>query len=184
MLDAFRDLTVELGGPPSVRRVAAHFGIQVSAAHRHLQNLVHRGVLESRGGSVRLPGAAVLPVPIVGRVPAGFPQEPAEAPEGFLPCPVEWGRGKELFAVRVRGDSMTGAGILDSDLVVCAKADTARDGEIVVALVEGEATVKRLGKWQGGPALLAANPRYKPIGLKGDSRVIARVLGVFRSLKP
>jgi len=110
------------------------------------------------------------------------PREALEAPEGYLPCPAEWGRGRDLFALRVRGDSMTGAGILDGDTVVCAKVETARAGEIVVALVEGEATVKKLGRVAGSPALLAANSKYKPIVLRSDSRIVGRVLGVFRAL--
>ncbi len=180
--EAFRLLTARRGLPPSVRDVAGHFRIQVSAAHRHLRTLVRRGYLEARGGVVRLPGAAGLPVPILGRVPAGTPREMPEAPEGYLPCPPEWGRGAELFALRVRGDSMEEAGILDGDTVVCAKAERARDGEIVIAVVDGEATVKRLGKAGGEPALIPANARYKPIAIRGEVRIAGRVLGVFRSL--
>ena len=180
--EAFKLLTARRGLPPSVRDVASHFRIQVSATHRHLRTLVSRGYLEARGGVLRLPGASALPVPILGRVPAGTPREPLEAPEGYLPCPPEWGRGQDLFALRVHGDSMEDAGILDADLVVCAKTERARDGDIVIALVEGEATVKRLGKAGGEPALLPANAKYKPIALKGDSRIAGKVLGVFRSL--
>jgi repressor LexA len=182
VLAAFRQLTAERGSPPSVRDVAARFRIQVSAMHRHLRALAGRGFLESQGGSLRLPGSAFVPVPVLGRVPAGVPREPLEAPEGYLPCPAEWGRGgRDLFALRIKGDSMTDAGILDGDHVVCARVERARDGEIVVALVEGEATVKRLGRAAGGPALLPANPRYKPVPIRGDARVIGRVVGVFRS---
>ncbi|MEK7474478.1 MAG: transcriptional repressor LexA [Candidatus Coatesbacteria bacterium] len=180
--EAFKLLTARRGLPPSVRDVAAHFRIQVSAAHRHLRLLVRRGWLEARGGVVRLPGSSGVPVPIMGRVPAGAPRETFEVPEGYLPCPPDWGRGQDLFALRVRGDSMTDAGILDQDVVVVAKTGHARDGEIVVALVDGEATVKRLGKSGGEPALLPANPKYKPIVLQGEVRIAGKVLGVFRSL--
>ena len=182
VLAAFRQLTAQRGIPPSVRAVATHFRMQVSAAHRHLRTLLRKGFLEERHGVLRLPGAAFLPVPILGRIQAGVPREAIEAPEGYLPCPAEWGRGRDLFALKVRGDSMTGAGILDGDTVVCARAETARSGEIVVALVDGEATVKRLGRAAGAPALLAANPRYRPIPLKGESRIAGRVLGVFREI--
>jgi SOS-response transcriptional repressor LexA len=77
---------------------------------------------------------------------------------------------------------MVDAGILDSDVVVVAKAGRARDGEVVVALLDGVATVKRLGRHQGAPALLPANMKYKPIMLKGEVRLAGRVLGVIRSL--
>lgn len=182
VLEAFRQLTARLGEPPSVRDVAEHFKIQVSAMHRHLTTLATRGYLELRNGSLRLPGAAVLPVPILGRVPAGPLHEAIEAPEGYVHCPAGWGRGRALFALRVRGDSMDGAGILNDDIVICAKADRARDGEIVIALVDGEATVKRLGRLAGAPALLPANARYKPIALRGEATLAGKVLGVFRDL--
>jgi len=181
--EAFRSLTLKFGAPPSVRDVARHFRIQVSAAHRHLIILSGKGWLESRGGGLRLPGGAALPVPLLGRVPAGSPAEAVEAPEGYVPCPAEWGAGgRELFALRVRGDSMIEAGILDSDIVVVHHTERARDGDIVVAILDGAATVKRLGKHQGAPALLPANPKYKPVILRGDVRLAGRVLGVVRSL--
>jgi len=181
--DAFRALTAKNGAPPGVRTISRHFRMQVSAAHRHLHNLVRMGYLEARGGTMRLPGLSVLPVPILGRISAGTPQEPLEAPEGYVPCPAEMaGAGRDLFALRVRGDSMVDAGILESDLVIVVRTEKAREGDIIVALLDGEATVKRLGKFQGAPALLPANPRYKPFPLKEGVRVIGRVTGVFRRL--
>lgn len=182
VLEAFRQLTARLGEPPSVRDVAAQFKIQVSAMHRHLSMLAEKGYLELRNGSLRLPGAATIPVPILGRVPAGPLREAIEAPDGYVHCPASWGRSRELFALRVRGDSMEGAGILDEDVVICARADRARDGEIVIALVDGDATVKRLGRASGLPALLPANAKYRPIPLRGDVRLAGKVLGVFRDL--
>jgi len=182
VLEAFKAMTVRKGTFPSVREVAAHFSIQVSAAYRHLVALASRGALENRGGGFRLPGASFFPVPILGRAPAGNPREPLEVPEGYMPVPSEMAGGKELFALRVRGDSMTGAGILDSDLVVVARTERARDGDIVVALVEGEATIKKLGRSGGAPALLPANPRYRPIQVKNDTRILGRILGVFRTI--
>jgi repressor LexA len=183
VLEAFRDLTAKLGEPPSVRDVAEKFKIQVSAMHRHLSMLAEKGLLELHDGSMRLPGAAVMPVPILGRVPAGPLHEAIEAPDGYVSCPAAWGRSRELFALRVRGDSMEGAGILNDDVVICAKADRAQDGEIVVAMVDGDVTVKRLGRAAGGPALLPANAKYKPIPLRGEVKLSGKVLGVFRDLE-
>ena len=182
-LEAFRSLSSSRGRPPSVRDLAGHFRIQVSAAYRHLKALSSRGFLESRDGFFSLPGSATVSVPILARVRAGVPQEALEAPEGWLACPAEMGRGRNLFALRVRGNSMSGAAILDDDLIVCESVKTAREGEIVVALLEGEATVKRLGRHGGAPALLPANPAFKPILLKGDAWLTGRVLGVFRTIK-
>lgn len=183
ILEAFSSLGSSRGRPPSVRDLALHFRIQVSAAWRHLKVLSSRGYLESRNGFFNLPGSATVSVPILARVPAGSPQEAIEAPEGWLACPAEMGRGRNLFALRVRGHSMIGAAILDDDLIICESVKTAREGEIVVALLEGESTVKRLGRHGGVPALLPANPAFKPIPLKGDARITGRVLGVFRTLK-
>ncbi|MEK7767204.1 MAG: transcriptional repressor LexA, partial [bacterium] len=182
VLAAFRQLTGRRGRAPSVGELADHFDVNKSAVFGHLRALLRGGFLEFRHGGYRLPGLSMVPVPVLGRVPAGAPREALEAPEGWLPCPAEWGRGRDLFALRVRGDSMTGAGILDGDTVVCARAETARDGEIVIALVDGEATVKRLARSAGALALVPANPRYKPITVRGDIRIAGKVLGVFRSL--
>jgi repressor LexA len=182
VLEAFRILSSSQGRPPSVRDIAGHFRIQVSAAWRHLKVLSARGFLSSRNGFFSLPGSATVSVPILARVRAGIPQEAIEAPEGWLPCPASLGKGRELFALRVRGNSMSGAAILEDDLIICEQVKTAREGEIVVALLDGEATVKRLGRHGGAPALLPANPAFKPIPLKGDARITGRVLGVFRTL--
>lgn len=182
-LEAFRSLLSTRGRPPSVRDLALHFRIQVSAAFRHLKVLASRGFLESRNGFFVLPGSATVAVPILARVRAGTPQEALEAPEGWLACPASMGRGRNLYALRVRGNSMSGAAILDDDLIICEAVKTAREGEIVVALLEGEATVKRLGRHGGAPALLPANPAFRPIPLKADARINGRVVGVFRTLK-
>jgi repressor LexA len=158
-------------------------GLPPSAAFRHLRALAAKGFLETRAGDWRLPGAATVPVPILGRVPAGTPREPLEAPEGYVPCPADVARDPRAFALRVRGDSMRDAGILDGDVVVCVPAAEARDGETVVALVEGEATVKRFRRATGaGAALLPANPRYRPIPLRGEARLLGRVRAVLRVL--
>lgn len=185
VVEAFRRLQRRLDRPPSVREVAAALDLAVSDTWRRLTVLVRKGFLESRDGEFRLPGgaaAAGVPVPILGRAPAGHPREPLEAPDGYVSAPAGWGRGRDLFALKVMGDSMDGAGILDGDVVVCARADAARDGEIVVALVGGESTIKRLGRAAGRAALLPENPRYRPIPLDAEARVTARVVGVIRAL--
>jgi repressor LexA len=182
VLEAFRALTARLGRPPAVREAAADLDLAVSDTWRRLAALVRKGCLESGGGGFRLPGPAAVPVPVLGRAPAGVPREPLEVPDGYVAAPAAWGKHRDLFALTVTGDSMEGAGILDGDTVVCAKAETATDGQIVVALVDGETTIKRLGKAAGKPALLPANGKYKPIPVTQDSRVVARVVGVIRAL--
>jgi repressor LexA len=183
VLEGFRQLTASRGRPPSVRDLATHFRIQVSAAWRHLKVLSTKGYIESRDGAFAFPGGGGVPVPILGRVAAGSPREAIEEPDGWVNCPASLARGWDLFAVRVSGDSMTGAAILEDDVLVCEQAKSAREGEIVVAMMDGEVTVKRLGRHQGAPALLPANPVYRPIPLRGEVRLAGRVLAVYRTLK-
>ena len=180
--EAFRKLTAKLGRPPGVREFAQSLGLAVSDTWRRLTVLVTKGFLEKHDGEFRLPGLDALPVPILGRAPAGSPREALEVPDGYVAAPAAWGKHKDLFALKVTGDSMEGAGILDGDTVVCAKADTAKDGQIVVATVHGEATIKRLGKLNGKNVLLPENRKYQPIPLDEESRITAKVVGVIRAL--
>jgi len=183
VLEAFRNLTASRGRPPSVRDVASHFRIQVSAAWRHLRVLVEKGYIEARGGAFAFPGGGGVPVPVLGRVPAGVPREALEVPEGWVNCPPALARGREMFALRVRGDSMTGAAILEDDVIICEHVHSAREGDIVVAMLDGEATVKRLGRHQGAPALLPAHPLHHPVPLQGEASIVGRVLMVIRTLR-
>jgi repressor LexA len=122
-------------------------------------------------------------IPLLGRVAAGRPLLAEENLDGTLDIPAAVATGRAgVFALRVQGDSMRDAGILDGDSVVVRKQETARSGEIVVALVGGEATVKRL-RHAGRHAFLdPANPAYKPIPVEGEARVVGRVIGVWRAV--
>jgi len=186
----------------------------VQSARQHLEALVAAGELVKEPGRARgyrLPagevggsagagvggrgaagrGAAGLaagagpprPVPILGRVQAGRLSEAFEAPDGYLPVS---GRptDEELFALTVRGESMLGAGILPGDVVVVRRQDRAADGAIVVALVDGEATVKRLRLRRRKLELHAENPEFPPIvPARGDDvRILGQVVEVRRRL--
>jgi repressor LexA len=120
------------------------------------------------------------PVPILGRVPAGRPLLAEENIEGTLDLSEEFA-GQKVFALKVRGDSMIDAGICEDDLVVVRAQNHAEEGQIVVALVDGEATVKRLARRNGKPWLQPANDRYQPIPVEGDTKVLGKVIGVIRS---
>ena len=142
------------GRPPTVREVQEEFGFHaVETARRHLENLITEGRLGREAGKARgyrLPEAPdLLYIPLLGRVQAGPLTTAVEEPEGYVPVSHERGRG-ELFALRVRGESMTGAGILPGDVVIVRRQPTADSGDIVVALVEDEATVKTIASY--GPA--------------------------------
>ncbi len=177
------------GHPPTVREVQEAFGFRsVQTARRHLETLVTEGRLTAARGRARgyrLAGHTAGPptwVPLLGRVPAGPLDTAVEALEGYLPAALPSGDG-DLFALRVTGDSMAGAGILAGDVVIVRRQPTARDAEIVVARVGDEATVKRLRLQRGRVELHAENPAYPPLVPDPDAfQVLGRVVELRRSL--
>ena len=179
------------GQPPTVREVQDAFGFRaVQTARQHLEQLVEQGRLvaerhKSRG--YRLPrtarGPRTMLVPLLGRVPAGALDDAIEDPDGYLPVQAR-GTAGELFALRVRGESMTGAGILPGDLVIVRRQPAAKSGEIVVALVEQEATVKTLRLRGRRVELRPENPAFDPINLEaGEVTILGKVIEVRRILK-
>jgi repressor LexA len=189
---------IAAGAPPTVREVQQAFGFRaVQSARQHLEGLVAEGRLSKEAGTARgyrLPAGkdgashtgpvgAVRYIPRLGRVQAGALQEAIEDPDGWLAA--EAGdKEEELFALTVRGESMRDAGILPGDTVIVRRQDTARDGEIVVAAVEGEATVKRLKLSAGRIELHPENTDFAPIVIAPDTeiRILGRVVEVRRKL--
>ena len=180
------------GSPPTVREVQQAFGFKaVQSARQHLEALVAEGRLAKEPGrsrGYRLPAAGgpaprVQLVPKLGRVQAGALQEAIEDPEGWLAVEGPESAG-ELFALTVRGESMTGAGILPGDVVIVRRQDTARDGEIVVAQIRDEATVKRLRLREGQLVLQPENPAFAPMVFAPDTeiRILGRVVEIRRRL--
>jgi len=179
------------GSPPTVREVQQAFGFRaVESARAHLEALVREGRLaklpgKSRG--YRLPGRprgsrAPRLVPLLGRVAAGDLSLAIQNAEGHLVCDAAPGGG-ELFALRVDGESMTGAGILPGDVVIVRRQPAAESGEIVVALVGDEATVKTLKLRRGRWILQPENPRFKPIEpAPGALQLLGKVIEVRRRL--
>jgi len=179
-----------LGGlPPTVREVQEAFGFRSpQTAREHLEALVGEGRLSKRTGQARgyrLPegsGLSAALVPLLGRVPAGSLDTAVEDLEGYLPVPADRSSG-DLFGLRVRGESMTGAGILPGDVVVVRRQSRADSGDIVVALVGDEATVKRLRLRGNRVELHPANPHFEPIvPLAGELRLLGKVIEVRRYL--
>ena len=167
----------ENGYSPSVREIGEAVGLRSTASvSYHLQNLQARGVLLSPGakGRKRALVTATRPghIPVLGVVTAGLPILAVENQEGTIP----W-EDPDCFALRVRGDSMIGAGILSGDKVVVRPQPTADDGQIVVALLDDEATVKRLRRKGGKVWLMPENENYMPID--GDE---AQILGVVKAV--
>lgn len=156
------------GYPPSVREIGEAVGLKSpSTVHFHLKHLEEAGVIEKGAGKGRAitltaPAAQEDKVPIVGNVAAGSPILAEECIEDYLTFDTG-GHGEEYFALRVRGESMLNAGILPGDLVVVRRQQTCSNGEIVVAMIEDEATVKRFSKQNGHIWLLPENEAYSPI---------------------
>lgn len=175
----------QTGHSPSVREICAATGLRsTSTVHTHLKALKKLGFIdkeEKLGRSIRLvnnnPAATV---PILGRVTAGLPILAVEDIEGYIPVSESVRRGRELFALRIDGDSMINAGILDGDIVVVHKTETAENGEIVVALIEDEATVKRFFKENGHYRLQPENSDYEPI-IVDQCSILGSVIQVVRN---
>jgi len=176
----------EYGYLPSVREIGAAVGLKSpSTVHFHLKGLEEAGVIVKAEGKSRAitlvggePEVPANQVPVVGNVAAGSPILAQECIEDYLPFDTN-GLSGEHFALKVRGESMLNAGILPGDLVVVHQQRDARNGEIVVALFEEEATVKTLSRRDGHTWLLPENGAYEPID--GDNaEIIGKVVGVVR----
>ncbi len=165
---------------PSVREICAAVGLQSTATvHYHLAALRDEGLIcmdELKKRTITLPDAQPFGrIPVVGVVTAGMPILAVENIEGYIP----WDGEEDCFALRVQGDSMINAGILDGDKVVVRPQKTAENGEIVVALLDDSATVKRLKKANGELWLMPENPAYAPI-VGREAQLLGKVKGELR----
>ena len=165
VLEVVRD-AIDHGLAPSVREICARLGMKsTSTAHHYLKSLEEKGYIEREGSlnrAIRLPCGNVTRVPLVGTVTAGQPILAVESIEAYLPVPIR-GDAKDFFALRVRGSSMIKAAILDGDIVIAQRRDTAEDGDIVVALIDDEATVKRFFREKKRYRLQPENDAMEPI---------------------
>ncbi|MCI8910560.1 MAG: transcriptional repressor LexA [Oscillibacter sp.] len=172
------------GYPPSVREIGEAVGLKSpSTVHFHLKRLEEAGVIEKgakKGRAITLtdPAAKADRVPILGHVAAGAPILAQECIEDYLTFDTG-GQTEAYFALRVRGESMLNAGILPGDLVVVRRQQTASNGEIVVAMIEDEATVKRFSRQKGHVWLLPENEDYSPID-GARAQILGKVAAVVR----
>ncbi|MBQ3055733.1 MAG: transcriptional repressor LexA [Oscillospiraceae bacterium] len=185
ILKFIKEYTREMGYPPAVREICEGVGLSSPASvHAQLNTLQKRGYLNRAGSKTRsltFPGDPVPTmknVPILGRVAAGVPILATEDVEGYVPFDAGKSQ-KELFALRVKGDSMINAGILPNDVIIVEQQETATNGEIVVALIEDEATVKRLNRSGSSVLLMPENPAYSPIDGR-NAKILGRVLASVR----
>ena len=180
------------GYPPSVREICQGVGIRsTSTVHAHLRRLMEEGKIEYtpekrraimvKDVEKRNSRVSTNKIPLVGTVTAGVPILAEENIDHYLPFPSEYFNSAEYFLLKVRGDSMINAHIMDGDLVIVRRDNMANINQIVVAMVGNEATVKRLC-YKGGHAFLQPeNPAYSPIPFEDDDcRILGIVDGVFR----
>jgi repressor LexA len=194
IFDFIKRYSAKYGYPPTVRDIGKAVGLASSSTvHAHLANLEKIGLLRrdpSKPRAIELLDRAMEGVrsivgrdglPLVGSVAAGQPVLAEENIEDYIPVPPIAGGEQGDYILRVRGDSMKDAGILEDDFVVVRRQDSAEDGEIVVALVGEEATVKRFFKESDHVRLQPENREMEPIRTQ-EARVLGRVVGVFRGL--
>jgi repressor LexA len=182
ILEFVNEFVQEYGFAPSVREIGAAVGLRSTASvSYHLQQLQEKGYLQSPGakGRKRAIVTSQRPgqIPVVGVVTAGLPILALENQEGTI----AWEGDPKCFALRVRGDSMVGAAILDGDMVVVRPQASADDGQIVVARIGDEATVKRLHRRSGEIWLMPENEAYEPID-GSEAEIIGIVKAVIREL--
>jgi len=193
-LDWIRAYVKAHGKPPTMREIGDHFGRASSSVFDVIAALERKGFLTRADRLSRCialtPKAGAgkrdaVNVPILGRIAAGQPTLAAENLEGTVPVDRRLAAGRELFALRVHGDSMVGVGILDGDLVIAANQEDAQEGDIVVALVDDEATVKRFHRTpDGGVELRPENPHHEPIVIREPPFMIqGKVVAVHREVE-
>ncbi len=193
ILDLIRDTVADRGYPPSVREIGEAVGLSSpSTVHSHLSALVAAGYLRrdpSKPRAIEVVDSRsrqsnVREVPLVGRVAAGSPILAQEDIEEIYPLPLDLVGDGPVFMLRVKGDSMIEAGILDGDYVVVRRQPDAADGEIVAALIDGEeATIKRLERRDGTVILHSDNAAYEPMVFTEGVELIGKVVTVMRGIR-
>jgi repressor LexA len=194
IVDFIKRYCARHGYPPTVRDIGKAVGLASSSTvHQHLANLERAGLLKrdpSKPRAIEMLDRAVAEVrglarqpslPLLGAVAAGQPMLAEENIEEYVPVPAAAGGDDGAYLLRVRGESMKNVGIIDGDLVVVRPQDTAADGEIVVALVGEEATVKRFFRESDHVRLQPENDEMEPIRSR-EVRVLGRVVGLMRSM--
>lgn len=188
ILNFIADYKARHGAPPTQREIARHLKIYIRGVQYHLERLEKAGYLtrtpkRARAIDLRREQRAAL-TPLLGRVAAGRPVLAEEHIEATYPLPQEWTGSGKTFLLKVQGDSMRDARIFDSDLVLVTVQPAAHPGEIVVAMVEDEVTVKRFQMDGKTVVLTPENKQFAPIRIEHAERfkILGKVIGVFRKL--
>ena len=191
VLDWMKTFIRDHGMPPTVREIGSALGIKSSSVFHLLKELARKGYVErvGRGARSLVPKdlkrapCGCAEVPVAGRIPAGSPIEAVEYDAGAIHVDREMLSGRAGFALQVVGDSMVEAGILDGDYVIIRRQETAEDGDIVVALIDDESTLKRFYRDGDGVRLEPANIAMQPIHVRtGEFRIQGKLVGVQRNI--
>ena len=190
ILTYIKDEILERGFPPAVREICQAVGLKsTSSVHSHLESLEKNGyirrdptkprAIEILDESFNMLRREMVNVPVVGTVAAGQPILAEQNIDNYFPIPSEYMPNEQSFILKVKGESMINAGILDGDSVLVMQQTTARNGDIVVALIEDSATVKTYYKENGHYRLQPENDTMDPI-IVDDCKILGKVFGVFR----
>lgn len=190
ILEYIKSQILERGFPPAVRDICEAVNLKsTSSVHSHLETLEKNGyikrdptkprAIEVLDDSFHMIRREMVNVPIIGRVAAGEPILAEQNIENYFPIPMEFMPNKQTFMLKVKGESMINAGILDGDYVLVKEQATADNGEMVVALIEDGATVKTFYKEEGIIRLQPENDTMEPI-IVPDCVILGKVIGVFR----
>lgn len=191
ILDFLKSEILNKGFPPAVREICEAVHLKsTSSVHSHLETLEKNGyirrdptkprAIEILDDPFNLTRREVVNVPLVGTVAAGQPILAVENIESYFPIPAEYMPNAQIFMLNVKGDSMINAGILSGDKVIVQQCNTARNGDMVVALVDDSATVKTFYKENGYVRLQPENDYMDPIIVREDLRILGKVIGVLR----
>ena len=192
ILEYIKESILQRGYPPTVREICEQVKLRsTSSVHSHLEQLEKNGYIRRDPSKPRtieivddefsLTRREIVQVPVIGTVAAGAPILAEENIEDYFPIPTDYLPNKQTFLLKVKGDSMIEAGIFDGDRVLVEQASSASNGEIVVALVEDSATVKRFYKEKGYYRLQPENSSMEPI-LVPEVTILGKVIGLFRLL--
>lgn len=191
ILDYIKNEILNRGFPPAVREICEAVNLKsTSSVHSHLETLEKNGyirrdptkprAIEIVDDSFNLVRREVVNVPIIGSVAAGEPILAIENIENYFPIPAEFMPNAQTFILKVKGESMINAGILDGDHVIVEQCSTAKNGDMVVALVDDSATVKTFYKEDGYYRLQPENDYMDPIIVRGELQILGKVIGAYR----
>lgn len=187
IFDYVRKSLEEIGSAPTLEEICSHFSFKsINSARQHLKLIAQKGYLKLLPGRARgirlthdsVPMRATKIVPLVGRIAAGDPIGAVEHTENTFQIPSDLWRGDELFALRVRGDSMMGAGIFDGDIAIVNTQPVAADGEIAAIVIGEEITLKRFFRSKEGIRLHAENSNYSDLHFNREDIDAIRIAGV------